>query len=123
LDGLRYATSPDALPAPEDAQPTKVYNLQGRLVSGSMQYRLNPCEFRFRVAGALKEVEVHYAACVLPDTVRDLKGKKVEITAHGTLSKAGHFQARDVIGKCPSKDGYEADLGKRPELIEPTRID
>jgi cytochrome c-type biogenesis protein CcmE len=101
----------------------KTFSLQGRLVSGSIQYCQTPCEYRFRVAGETHEIEVRYPSCVLPDTVRDLKGRHVDITARGKFTSAGFFQAQEVIGKCPSKEGYQQDMGTRPELIEPTRLD
>lgn len=122
MEALFHATDVDKLHAERASAGTKTFTLQGRLVSGSMQYRQTPCEHRFRLAGAIHEIAVHYPSCILPDTVRDLRGRPVDITATGTLAADGHFQAKEVIGKCPSKEGYQAD-SPRPDLIAPTRID
>lgn len=122
MEALFHATDVDKLHRERDTAGTKTFTLQGRLVSGSMQFRQTPCEHRFRLSGATHQISVHYPSCILPDTVRDLRGRHVDITATGTLAADGHFQAKEVIGKCPSKEGYQADR-PRPELIEPVRID
>jgi len=121
-EGLAWAVTVEQLLAHPQDFAARTLNLQGNLVSGSMLYRKSPCEYRFRIGDAKGDVEVRYAACVLPDTVRDLKGEKVEISATGKLAHEGHFQANLVQGKCP---GHYDDKDKqsRPQLIEPKAID
>jgi cytochrome c-type biogenesis protein CcmE len=49
------------------------------------------------------EVEVRYPQCVVPDTFRDVPNMDVDVTATGKLAKDGHFQASQIMAKCPSK--------------------
>jgi cytochrome c-type biogenesis protein CcmE len=70
-------------------------------------------------------LEVRYASCVIPDTLRDVKEMDVEVTAEGTLQDKGDYlEAKHVFAKCPSKyemqqrkaAGEQAPHGEKPEL-------
>jgi cytochrome c-type biogenesis protein CcmE len=94
-------------------QPVRV---SGTLVHGSLSRADNPCEYRFRLAGRESafsdagplsprpELSVRYAACVIPDTFRDLPGCDVEVMVEGELCANCHrFEATQVLSKCPGK--------------------
>jgi len=103
--------------------------LTGALVKGSLRKRDNPCEYRFELTTMGKggpTVPVRYEGCVVPDTFRDVPGMDVEVTADGKVDPAGHFQASQIMAKCPSK--YEmqerAAKGERAphEAITPAQV-
>jgi len=50
---------------------------------------------------------VHYPQCSVPDTFRDVPNVDVEVTAEGTLTETGTFDASRIMAKCPSK--YEME--------------
>lgn len=120
--GMAYAVTPEELLNRADELYSRNLKVQGELVSGTLRHRRNPCEYRFYVAQGDARVEVHYPSCLLPDTVRDLKGQITNVTATGSLARDGHFQATDVMGKCPEREGYKASMPE-PELIEPKLMD
>jgi cytochrome c-type biogenesis protein CcmE len=104
--------------------------VQGALVKGSLKRRDQPCEYRFDLRQmdfkTMKEgpetVAVRYAQCVVPDTFRDMPGMDVEVTAQGTLDAAGHFEASQIVAKCPSK--YEMnERAKKGEVAPHTGVD
>jgi cytochrome c-type biogenesis protein CcmE len=49
------------------------------------------------------EIGVSYAQCMVPDTFRDVPEMDVDVTATGKLAADGHFQASEIMAKCPSK--------------------
>lgn len=82
--------------------------MQGILVQGSLMKRDQPCEYRFKLRPLNQAdgeaIDVRYAACIVPDTFRDVKGMDVEVTAEGKLTAAGDaFEAKHILAKCPSK--------------------
>jgi cytochrome c-type biogenesis protein CcmE len=101
--------------------------LTGALVKGSLRKRDQPCEYRFELTGKNEALPVRYEGCVVPDTFRDVPGMDVEVTAHGKLDPAGHFQASHIEAKCPSK--YEMQqMAKKGEKAphqstSPTQIE
>jgi cytochrome c-type biogenesis protein CcmE len=111
-----YARNVDELVRDKEKLAGRTVKLQGTLVKGSMRKRDEPCEYRFELEAAGKRMPVHFPKCVLPDTVSDVPGMDVQVTATGKLADGGHFQAADVIGKCPSK--YEMqERAKKGENI------
>ncbi|HEX2734437.1 MAG TPA: cytochrome c maturation protein CcmE [Polyangiaceae bacterium] len=109
--------------------------VQGNLVHGTLVKRDKPCEFRFQIRDKDQPdgapLEVHYAACIVPDTFRDVKGMDVEVTAEGKLSSEGHLEAKQIFAKCPSK--YEMQQrqaageqsphgGGKPEMFDTLSI-
>jgi cytochrome c-type biogenesis protein CcmE len=101
--------------------------IQGMLVPGTLCKVDGKCEFRLRLtdfpsqaAPARSELEVRYAGCVIPDTVRDVPGLDVEITAEGELcDECAHFEATQFFAKCPSK--YEMIDGGHQIAATPVR--
>jgi len=77
--------------------------IEGELVPGTLVRRDQPCEYRFRVRGGGKELEIRYPQCVVPDTFRDQPQGGVEVTAEGELKEAGYFEATVILAKCSSK--------------------
>ena len=79
----------------------KELRVEGELKNGSVQFREEPCEWRFVLQKNDKEMPVQFAQCVVPDTFRD--GMGISVTVQGQLSAAGTFEANQVVAKCPSK--------------------
>jgi len=77
--------------------------VEGTLVKGTLKRRDLPCEYRFELEGGGVVLPVRYAQCIVPDTFRDMPGTVVKVTAEGSLAKAGHFEATQIMAKCPSK--------------------
>jgi len=75
--------------------------VEGDLKQGSIQFRENPCEYRFVLTKADHEMPVQFPQCIVPDTFKD--GMNLEVTVQGQLSADGQFLANQVIPRCPSK--------------------
>jgi cytochrome c-type biogenesis protein CcmE len=101
-DAAVYSKDVDALLRERAALSGRNVRVQGTLVKGSLKYRDDPCEYRFRMQKNDAVLEVRYAQCVVPDTFRDVPGMDVDVTAVGTLS-GEHFAAEQIMAKCPSK--------------------
>ncbi len=82
--------------------------VEGMLVPGSLRKRDKPCEYRFELMKNRATIPVRYSQCIVPDTFRDIPGMEVSVTAEGQLAAAGHFQAKQIMAKCPSK--YEEKM-------------
>jgi cytochrome c-type biogenesis protein CcmE len=88
--------------------------VEGELKQGSIQFREQPCEWRFTLTKDGKEMPVEYAQCVVPDTFRD--GMGISVTVQGKLADNGAFPANQVVAKCPSK--YEMnERAKKGEVM------
>lgn len=81
--------------------------IKGQLVTGTLAKRDQPCEYRFKIESGGDQVEIRYPECIVPDTLRDVKGMPTEVTVEGRLNASGYFDARHVVAKCPSK--YDMD--------------
>lgn len=88
--------------------------VEGTLVKGTLKRRDQPCEYRFDLERKGATVSVRYAQCIVPDTFRDMPGTDVSVTAQGSLVKAGHFEATQIMAKCPSKHEMK-DLAAKGE--------
>jgi cytochrome c-type biogenesis protein CcmE len=75
--------------------------VEGDLKQGSIQFREEPCEYRFTLGKPGQEMDVRFPQCIVPDTFKDGVGLKV--TVQGKLTNDGYFLANQVIAKCPSK--------------------
>jgi cytochrome c-type biogenesis protein CcmE len=75
--------------------------VEGELRQGSIQFREDPCEWRFVLHKEGKEMPVRFPQCVVPDTFRD--GMGIQVTVQGELGSDGVFLANQVIPRCPSK--------------------
>lgn len=98
-----YSKSVDELVAQKASLANRNLRVQGTLVKGTLGKRESPCEYRFRLKKNGAEIEVRYSQCVVPDTFRDVPNVDVDVTATGKLASDGHFQASEIMAKCPSK--------------------
>ena len=84
--------------------------VEGQLKPGSVKFREEPCEWRFVVEKASREMPVQFPQCVVPDTFRD--GMGISVVVQGKLATSGDsFVANQVIPRCPSK--YEMQERKK----------
>lgn len=83
--------------------------VEGELKPGSIQFREDPCEWRFVIEKGGKEMPVQFPQCVVPDTFRD--GMGISVTVQGKLAADGSFLANQVVPRCPSK--YEMQQRKQ----------
>lgn len=102
-DAAIYSKGVDELVKEHSTLAGRNLRVQGTLVKGSLARRDSPCEYRFRLKKNGAEVEVRYPQCVVPDTFRDVPNMDVDVTATGKIASAGHFQASEIMAKCPSK--------------------
>jgi cytochrome c-type biogenesis protein CcmE len=98
-----YSKGVDEALAQKDALAGRNLRVQGTLVKGSLARRDSPCEYRFRMKKNGAEIDVRYPQCVVPDTFRDVPNVDVDVTATGKITSDGHFQASEIMAKCPSK--------------------
>ena len=106
---LTYSKQVNEVVGAEAELGERTLRVQGILVHGSLLKRDDPCEFRFKMRpkddpeGA--PLDVRYAACIVPDTFRDVQGMDVEVTAEGKLADddASYLEAKHIFAKCPSK--------------------
>lgn len=88
--------------------------VEGMLVKGTLSRRDQPCEYRFSMEKKGTVLPVRYAQCIVPDTFRDVPDMDVSVTAEGSLTEKGEFEATQIMAKCPSK--YEMqDRAKKGE--------
>ena len=100
-DALVYSKLVDeVLTKPADFKGREL-RVEGDLKQGSIQFRAEPCEYRFVLGKPGKEMPVRFPQCIVPDTFKDGVGLKV--TVQGKLTDEGYFLANQVIAKCPSK--------------------
>jgi cytochrome c-type biogenesis protein CcmE len=102
-DAAIYSKGVDEVVKQSADLQSKNLRLQGTLVKGSLVRRESPCEYRFRLTKNGSEIGVSYAQCMVPDTFRDVPEMDVDVTATGKLAADGHFQASEIMAKCPSK--------------------
>jgi cytochrome c-type biogenesis protein CcmE len=93
----------DQFVSEKDRMAGRNVRINGTLVRGSLRKRDNPCEYRFELTKGGATMAVRYPNCVVPDTFRDVPEAETQVTAHGKLDPAGHFQASHIEAKCPSK--------------------
>ena len=63
--------------------------VEGELRQGSIQFREEPCEWRFVLHKEDKEMPVRFPQCVVPDTFRD--GMGIQVTVQGELGGDGRL--------------------------------
>lgn len=102
-DAAVYSKGVDELVAEKEKLASRNVRVAGTLVKGTLVRRDDPCEYRFKIQKNGAEIDVRYPQCVVPDTFRDMPGMDVEVTAEGKLAQAGHFEASQIMAKCPSK--------------------
>jgi len=90
----------EVLVKPEEFKNREL-RVEGDLKQGSIQFREQPCEYRFVIGKEGKEMPVRFPQCIVPDTFKD--GLGVQVSVQGRLTNEGYFLANKVIAKCPSK--------------------
>jgi cytochrome c-type biogenesis protein CcmE len=98
-----YSRKVDQLVSEREKLQGRNIMVEGTLKRGTLVRRDEPCEYRFRIKGAKEELAVRYPRCTVPDTFRDVPGMDTMVTAQGSLTPAGDFEATSIIAKCPSK--------------------
>ena len=112
-DAFVYSKLVDEVVTNPDAWKSRPVRVEGDLKQGSIEFRENPCEYRFVIGTKGHEMPVRFAQCIVPDTFKDGVGLKV--TVQGKLDD-GYFAADQVIPRCPSK--YEMEqAAKRGEAM------
>lgn len=94
--------------ADPDAFEGRTLRMEGPLRDGSIQFREDPCEYRFVLADEGEDAQpmnVRFPQCVVPDTFRD--GMGISVVVEGHVQEDGSFLATQVIPRCPSR--YEMD--------------
>jgi len=79
--------------------------VEGELKQGSIQFREDPCEWRFVLEKEGYSMPVTFSQCVVPDTFRD--GMGISVVVQGRVQTDGSFTANQLIPRCPSK--YDMD--------------
>jgi cytochrome c-type biogenesis protein CcmE len=102
-DAAIYSMGVDALLKEQQKYKSRNVRVEGMLVKGTLMRREQPCEYRFKIQKEAAVLPVRYAACVVPDTFRDMPGMDVSVTAEGKLDDSGQFEASHIMAKCPSK--------------------
>jgi cytochrome c-type biogenesis protein CcmE len=102
-DAAIYSKGVDELVAQKGQLRGRNVRVLGTLVPGSLTRRDQPCEYRFDLRRGKATLSVRYPRCVMPDTVRDVPGVVVEVTAEGEILDDGVFSASQIMAKCPSK--------------------
>jgi cytochrome c-type biogenesis protein CcmE len=104
-DAAVYAKNVDQVQASHADLVGRRLRVEGNLVHRSLEFRDQPCEYRFVMKGKEgAELPVRYAQCVVPDTFKDVEGMDVGVTVEGKLAANGaSFDANQVLAKCPSK--------------------
>ena len=94
--------------------------VEGELQQGSIQFREDPCEWRFVLEEGEHTMPVRFPRCVVPDTFRD--GMGISVTVQGALEDDGRtFLADEVIPRCPSKYEMQERLQNGEQMPhEPT---
>lgn len=105
----------EVMTKPEDFAGREL-RVEGDLKPGSIKFREEPCEYRFVVQKADKEMPVQFPQCVVPDTFRD--GMGISVVVQGKLNETGDaFLANQVVPRCPSK--YEMQQKKNNGEVMP----
>jgi cytochrome c-type biogenesis protein CcmE len=100
-EALSYSKLVHEVMAEPGAFEGRQLRVEGDLRPGSIQFREEPCEWRFVIEREGASMPVTFPQCVVPDTFRD--GFGIQVTVMGKLDASGGFLATEVIPRCPSK--------------------
>ncbi|MBC7171162.1 MAG: cytochrome c maturation protein CcmE [Polyangiaceae bacterium] len=100
-DAMSYSKLVHEVAADPGAFEGRQLRVEGDLQPGSIQFREEPCEWRFVLQKEGQQLPVTFPQCVVPDTFRD--GVGIQVTVQGRLQDDGRFLANEVIPRCPSK--------------------
>ncbi len=88
----------EVMAEPARYQASGELRVEGMVETGTVRNETGSREFRFRIGRNGQSMPVHYVG-IVPDTFREGIG----VTVRGRLTRAGDFEAREVVAKCPSK--------------------
>jgi cytochrome c-type biogenesis protein CcmE len=91
--------------------------VEGQLRQGSIQFREEPCEWRFVIESQGRQLPVAFPECIVPDTFKDSFG--IQVTVQGHLEANGSFLANEVIPRCPSKYEMQQQLESGQTMPHP----
>ncbi len=114
-DAFVYSKLVHEVMADPSAFQGRELRVEGQLKSGSIQFREDPCMWKFVIEKQGKEMPVEFPQCVVPDTFRD--GMGISVTVQGRLASNGGFLANQVVPRCPSK--YEMQQKKKNGEVMP----
>lgn len=115
-DAFVYSKMVDEVMAKPADFKGRELRVEGLLKPGSIKFRAEPCEHRFVIEKAGKELPVEFPQCVVPDTFRD--GMGISVVVQGKLTAAGDsFLANQVVPRCPSK--YEMQQKQKNGEVMP----
>jgi cytochrome c-type biogenesis protein CcmE len=104
-DVFVYSHTVAEVMAEPEAFAGRTLRAEGDLVDGTVQFREDPCDYHFQLAGGDRRMAVDFPQCVVPDTFRE--GMGITVVVEGRLASDGTFHASQVIPRCPSR--YEMD--------------
>lgn len=100
-DAFVYSKTLAQVTSDPDAHRDRMFRVEGTLRQGSIQFREEPCEWRFVIESGEHSMPVQFPQCVVPDTFRD--GFGISVTVRGRLQADDTFLADEVVPRCPSK--------------------
>lgn len=100
-DAFVYSKLVNEVMRDPNAFRTQTLRVEGTLRQGSIQFREQPCEWRFVIEKDGFSMPVTFPQCIVPDTFRD--GVNLTVTVQGRLSADNSFAATEVVPRCPSK--------------------
>lgn len=101
-DNLEYYKQVDEVAADLERWTGPRLKMGGHVLDGSIANKPGTLEYVFDVERNGKKIRVFYTG-VVPDTFKD----DAEVVVAGKMRPEGHFEATEVVAKCPSK--YEAE--------------
>jgi len=113
-DAFVYSKLVNEVMADPESFVGREIRIEGDLVPGSIEFREDPCEWRFVIEKEGHEVPVHFLQCVVPDTFRD--GFGISVIAQGELRDDRIFIANEIVPRCPSKYEMQERLEAGEEM-------
>jgi len=98
-----YSVMVDEVVAQPATYADRTLRVEGDLRDGSIQFREEPCEYRFTIQRNDRAMDVRFPQCVVPDTFRD--GMGISVVVEGRMETDGSFLATQVVPRCPSRYG------------------
>ncbi|MEZ4250510.1 MAG: cytochrome c maturation protein CcmE, partial [Polyangiales bacterium] len=90
-DAFVYSKTLTQVMTDPDAHRDRMFRVEGNLRQGSIQFREEPCEWRFVLESDDQTMPVTFPQCVVPDTFRD--GFGITVTVRGRLQADDTFLA------------------------------
>ncbi len=119
-DSFSYSEPVGAVAGDPAAFEGRQLRVEGMLREGSVQFREDPCEWRFTIEEQdpsqeiQSAINVSFPQCVVPDTFRD--GFGISVTVQGEVQGDGTFLANEVVPRCPSKYEMQERLEAGEEM-------